>query len=723
MGKLRDTYNELGIPRNEKKAVEAARSAEMQGAWIDGEKGICSPKGDKVGKYLTALVHVLNTRKVSQRQMQMLAGGLVYLFSFRRPLMANLNDVWGFITGFDNDRQYKPLPLPVAQELWASFFLSVFSYMDFRLPTDPIVTASDASETGGGLVASTGLTEWGSRVAEGTVRGEEIESFQNQGLLVISAFDGIGSLRIALDTLKVPLAGYVSIEKDPIARRVLESHFPCSMQIIDIESVTPETLQQIAAQFPNCKAVLFGGGPPCQGVSQLNAARQGAIKDPRSSLHQVFDRIKGWLPEIFPWCPIYFLMESVSSMSDSDREIYTKSSGVLPYKVDACHLSLCRRPRLWWFNWVIPTGEGIEIFPPLSSSASDWGEIRFHYDCQSKDFLRPGRKPAGVGAFSTFTTAQPSKVPRYKPAGIQQATPKDLSACHQDRLRFPPYAYRWENGVIHERKGWRMLDINEKEAIMGFPIDYTFQSHPKGFRKANPLEANDARMTLIGNAWHVGVVCNLLQPLVASLGLTPAATVSQIMNQCKPGGAPEVSGLLLRPRIKGSIPFKSIEQKPKHQLLLVRKLLHLVSPKGADVLLSNPTEGLPQYHRLRNSLSPKLWHWKVVTGWTWKANGGTVCEHINRLEMRAIDTSLRWRILKHKGFRTKILHLVDSLVSLQIITKGRTSSRKLRSICKRIAGFQLIGGVLLTLGYTASKINPADAPSRRSRKRKWGDVK
>ena len=239
----------------------------MQGAWIDGEKGTCSPKGDKVGKYLTALVHVLNTRKVSQRQMQMLAGGLVYLFSFRRPLMANLNDVWGFITGFHNDRQYKPLPLPVAQELWASFFLSVFSYMDFRLPTDPIVTASDASETGGGLVASTGLTEWGSRVAEGTVRGEEIESFQNQGLLVISAFDGIGSLRIALDTLKVPLAGYVSIEKDPIARRVLESHFPCSMQISDIESVTPETLQQIAAQFPNCKAVLFGGGPPCQGVS------------------------------------------------------------------------------------------------------------------------------------------------------------------------------------------------------------------------------------------------------------------------------------------------------------------------------------------------------------------------------------------------------------------------------------------------------------------------
>ena len=50
MQRLKDTYSEMGIPRNVKKAVEAAKAAEMQGAWIDGEKGICSPKTDKVGK-------------------------------------------------------------------------------------------------------------------------------------------------------------------------------------------------------------------------------------------------------------------------------------------------------------------------------------------------------------------------------------------------------------------------------------------------------------------------------------------------------------------------------------------------------------------------------------------------------------------------------------------------------------------------------------------------
>ena len=297
--KLRDTYSELGIPRNEKKAIEAAKAAEMQGAWIDGEKGICSPKTDKVGKYLTALVYVLASKNVTQKQMQMLAGGLVYMFSYRRPLMANLNEIWKFISDFSDDKKYRPLPISVAQEIWASFFLSCFSYMDFRLPTDSVVTASDASESGGGLVASVGLTEWGAEVAQGSIRGETEEPFQGSGLLVISAFDGIGSLRVALDALKVPLAGYVAIEKSPQGQRVLESHFPCSFQIDDITSVTKEQLAEIGAKFPNCKAVLFGGGPPCQGMSGLNASHLGVEANTKSSLHQIFEKLKGWIKEIF----------------------------------------------------------------------------------------------------------------------------------------------------------------------------------------------------------------------------------------------------------------------------------------------------------------------------------------------------------------------------------------------------------------------------------------
>ena len=84
-----------------------------------------------------------------------------------------------------------------------------------------------------------------------------------------------------------------------------------------------------------------------------------------------------------------------------------------------------------------------------------------------------------------------------------------------------------------------------------------------------PLETDDTRMTLIGNAWHVGVVCNLLQPLCHNLSLIPDSTVSQIMTQLTRGRSSNMAGKLLRPRMKVSLPFKNIPQDPN---------LHAVGP-------------------------------------------------------------------------------------------------------------------------------------------------
>ena len=64
--------------------------------------------------------------------------------------MSCLNDIWKFIVGCQDDRKLVPLPRKVEEELIASFFLSSLAYMNFRSEVDPIVTASDASETGGG---------------------------------------------------------------------------------------------------------------------------------------------------------------------------------------------------------------------------------------------------------------------------------------------------------------------------------------------------------------------------------------------------------------------------------------------------------------------------------------------------------------------------------------------------------------------------------------------
>ncbi|CAL1129557.1 unnamed protein product, partial [Cladocopium goreaui] len=155
---LQEEYLTMKVPRNEKKAVVNATAAEVQGAWIDGQSGVCSAKSSTVAKYLLGMLDVIQKRRASKKQLQMLAGGLVYLFSFRRCLMSCLNDIWKFIVGCQDDRKLA------------------------------------------------------------LVRGELPDNDPEGGIVVISAFDGVGSLRLALDLLNAPVAGYIAIERNPQAR-------------------------------------------------------------------------------------------------------------------------------------------------------------------------------------------------------------------------------------------------------------------------------------------------------------------------------------------------------------------------------------------------------------------------------------------------------------------------------------------------------------------------
>ena len=92
----------------------------------------------------------------------------------------------------DVDHLYQPLPFRVKEELLAAFFLSSLAFMHFRQPSDPVVTASDVSESGGGLCASDGITTLGLQASGCWVRGQTHVPFQEGGVLAISVFDGIG---------------------------------------------------------------------------------------------------------------------------------------------------------------------------------------------------------------------------------------------------------------------------------------------------------------------------------------------------------------------------------------------------------------------------------------------------------------------------------------------------------------------------------------------------
>ena len=137
--------------------------------------------------------------KCTQRQAQVVAGGFVYFCTFRRPLLGTLNQVWVFIQSFVDGPFVQTIPQGVRSEL-AGFCLLV-PLADFRMGLSGTAAASDASTLGGGMTASTGLTEVGTIAANLPVRGDVPELSEIATVLPIGLFDGVGGLRVAADAV------------------------------------------------------------------------------------------------------------------------------------------------------------------------------------------------------------------------------------------------------------------------------------------------------------------------------------------------------------------------------------------------------------------------------------------------------------------------------------------------------------------------------------------
>ncbi len=88
-------------------------------------------------------------------------------------------------------------------------------------------------------------------------------------------------------------------------------------------------------------------------------------------------------------------------------------------------------------------------------------------------------------------------------------------------------------------------------------------------------------------------------------------------------------------------------------------------------------------------------------------------EHINILELRAVQTALRWATSRPAGVDCRLLLLVDSSVSVYALNKGRSSSRPMLRRLRAIAALVLASGLRVFTRWVPSKFNPADEPSRR----------
>ena len=132
------------------------------------------------------------------------------------------------------------------------------------------------------------------------------------------------------------------------ARRVVEAYFPDSSFHEDVTSIDEEVVTGWALKYSNAGVIIMGAGPPCQGVSGLNADKRGALRDHRSRLFKEVPRIRDLVRKAFFWAQVHMLMESVASMGDEDRRVMSDEVELKPFKIDSLGLTVCRRPRLYW---------------------------------------------------------------------------------------------------------------------------------------------------------------------------------------------------------------------------------------------------------------------------------------------------------------------------------------------------------------------------------------
>ena len=210
--------------------------------------------------------------------------------------------------------------------------------------------------------------------------------------------------------------------------------------------------------------------------------------------------------------------------------------------------------------------------------------------------------------------------------------PDAVARWQADSHRFPPYLYHAENCVTNRQGELRVPSVKEREAILGFPVDYTRRCTVKSLEGS--VAHQDCRLTLLGNSWSIPVVVYLLYSLFRVLGMVPAMDVAGLVQRLTPGKEQHLSSLLLRPPLRQTTKA-SVEQEG-----LVSRLLGQVSVKGEDILLRLGTDLPARYHRLRASIPSKLWRWKDVAGWRWTGDA----EHINALELRAVKTAIVWRL-------------------------------------------------------------------------------
>ena len=157
--------------------------------------------------------------------------------------------------------------------------------------------------------------------------------------VVLSLFNGMNTLRQAMENVGIPVKKYYSSEIKPYAIKLTQHHFPDTIQLGDIKNWRDWDIDWSEITF-------IGSGSPCQDLS--SAGKRAGINGSRSSLFFIFIEILNHCRKLNP--NVLFLQENVGSANTFDVGIISRELGLYPVKINSELVTAQLRDRYYWTN-------------------------------------------------------------------------------------------------------------------------------------------------------------------------------------------------------------------------------------------------------------------------------------------------------------------------------------------------------------------------------------
>lgn len=284
-----------GVLCSEDKHVRQASVATELGVQIHGPAGLVGASAERIYRTTLATLALLCHGPPKVKQLQIILGRWIFILQYRRVAMSVLSRSWDYMC---HPRKRKNLWKLVCSEL--SHLVCLVPLLQFDLLTgfNPVVTCSDASETGGAVAIATGLSHAGSELAS-RISQPSYEPLHAE-LLVVSCFNGLGGAFRAYDLVGVRAVGLISIEIDKAAVRVVRNTWPHALEVHDINEVNREMVASWANMFPRVTEVHAWGGFPCVHLSSARAGRRN-LEGEGSNLFFKLVEVIELLRTFFPW--------------------------------------------------------------------------------------------------------------------------------------------------------------------------------------------------------------------------------------------------------------------------------------------------------------------------------------------------------------------------------------------------------------------------------------